>query len=114
LVWEGAPDEDPRSLFGADGVFNFGGYRSPQLDGLLGEWVLAKSVQERREVLARIGDLLASENPALFLYRFDSLALVNQRVRGLTAVGERFDFRRVWLSEGRELPAEAPQNPDAR
>ena len=114
LVWEGAPDEDPRTLFGADGVFNFGGYRSPQLDGLLGEWVLAKSVEERREVLARIGDLLASENPALFLYRFDSLALVNQRVRGLTAVGERFDFRRVWLTEGRELPAEAPQNPDAR
>jgi peptide/nickel transport system substrate-binding protein len=114
LVWEGSPDEDPRSLFGADGVFNFGGYKSPQLDGLLGEWVLAKSTNERRAILARIGDLLASENPALFLYRFDTLALVNQRVRGLSAVGERFDFRRVWLSEGRDVPSDPSGPQDAK
>ena len=108
LVWEGAPDEDPRAVFGPDGVFNFGGYRSPQLDSLFGEWVSAKSATERGAVLNRIGDLLAAETPALFLYRFDSLALVNHRVRGLGAVGERFDFRRVWLSADREIPQESP------
>lgn len=108
LVWEGAPDEDPRVLFGPSGIFNYGGYQSPQVDGLLGEWVAAKSAAERQNTLTRLGDLLAAENPALYLYRFDSLALVNHRVRGLAAVGERFDFRQAWLSEGRERPKESP------
>ncbi len=108
LLWEGSVDEDPRALFGPEGIFNYGGYQSPQLEALLAEWVQAPSIASRRDLAARIGDLLAAENPALFLYRFDTLALVNQRVRGLVAEGERFDFRNVWLSEGRDVPEAAP------
>jgi hypothetical protein len=48
-------------------------------------------------VLARIGKLLTDEQPAIFLYRYDVPALVSGRVRGLAAVGDRFDLRRAWL-----------------
>ena len=41
--------------------------------------------------------LLADEQPVIFLYRYDVPALVAGRVRGLAAVGDRFDLRRVWL-----------------
>ena len=33
----------------------------------------------------------------IFLYRYDVPALASTRVHGLAAVGDRFDFRRVWL-----------------
>ena len=33
----------------------------------------------------------------MFLYRYDVPALVSTRVRGLAAVGDRFDLLRVWL-----------------
>ncbi|MCG5055750.1 MAG: hypothetical protein KA712_22560 [Myxococcales bacterium] len=106
LVWEGAPGEDPRASFGPDGVFNFGGYHSPQLQGLLDEWVLAQTPEARAELRAKLAHLLATETPAIFLYRFDTLALVSKRVRGLAAEGDRFDYRQVWLTEGRDDPGE--------
>ena len=37
MTWQGAPDDVPASLFGSDGAFNYGGYRSSALDALLDE-----------------------------------------------------------------------------
>ena len=37
MTWQGAPDEVPAALFGSDGAFNYGGYRSGALDALLDE-----------------------------------------------------------------------------
>jgi peptide/nickel transport system substrate-binding protein len=98
MIWEGHPDEDPTSLFGADGIYNFGGYRSDAIDRLLEELRRAAGPAERRPVLARLGLLLADEQPAIFLYRHDVPALISNRVQDLTALGERLDLRRVWMT----------------
>ena len=97
LTWQGAPDDVPASLFGSDGAFNYGGYRSAALDGLLDEARAAAGPGARAPILTRIARLLADDQAAIFLYRYDVPALVAGRVRGLAAVGDRFDFRRAWL-----------------
>jgi peptide/nickel transport system substrate-binding protein len=97
MMWEELPDEDPSPLFGADGLFNYGGYTSPALDPLLDELRIAPGEAGRRPVLARIARVLSDEQPVIFLYRTDVPALVSTRVHGLGAVGDRLDLRRVWL-----------------
>ena len=98
MLWEGRADEDPTALFGADGLYNFGGYRSAAVDVLLDELRRAPGAPERRPVLARLARLLADEQPAIFLYRHDVPALISNRVQDLTALGERLDLRRVWMA----------------
>ena len=97
MTWQGAPDDVPAALFGSDGAFNFGAYRSSALDAMLDEARAAAGPAARAPVLARIGKLLTDEQAAIFLYRYDVPALVSGRVRGLAAGGDRFDLRRVWL-----------------
>jgi len=97
MTWQGAPDDASEALFGSDGAFNYGGYRSGALDALLDEARNAAGPPARAPILARIAHLLADDQPAIFLYRYDVPALVAGRVHGLAAVGDRFDLRRVWL-----------------
>jgi peptide/nickel transport system substrate-binding protein len=97
MSWQGAPDEDPSPLYGADGAFNHGGYRSAALDALLDAARIAPGPGARAPIRAKIAALLADEQPVIFLYRYDVPALVASRVRGLAAVGDHFDLRRVWL-----------------
>jgi peptide/nickel transport system substrate-binding protein len=97
LIWEGTPDENPEPLYGAGGAFNYGGYRSSALDALIDEARGAAGPSARAPILSRIARLLADEQPVIFLYRYDVPALASTRVHGLAAVGDRFDFRRVWL-----------------
>jgi peptide/nickel transport system substrate-binding protein len=97
LVWEGRADEDPSPLFGPQGAFNFGGYHSAALDVHLEALRTAEGATKRRPILAQIAALLASEQPVLFLYRHDVLALVASRVHGLAAAGDLLDLSAVWL-----------------
>ncbi len=97
MTWQGSPDEDPAPLYGPAGPFNYSGYRSSALDALLDGARLADGPGSRLPILERLQRLLADEQPVIFLYRYDVPALVGARVRGLAAVGDRFDLRRVWL-----------------
>jgi peptide/nickel transport system substrate-binding protein len=97
LIWEGAPDENPEPLYGTGGAFNYGGYRSTALDALIDEARLAAGPAARAPILTRIARLLADDQPVIFLYRYDVPALESVRVHGLAAIGDRFDFQRVWL-----------------
>lgn len=97
MTWQGTADEDPSPLYGPSGAFNYGHYRSEALEALLDEARRVTSPAARAPVLARIERLLSDEQPDIFLYRADVPALVGKRVRGLAAVGDRFDLRRVWL-----------------
>jgi peptide/nickel transport system substrate-binding protein len=97
MIWEGRRDEDPAPLYGADGPFNYSGYRSSALDAALDELRVAPGPAARRQVLGRIAALLTQDQPVIFLYRYDVLALVATRVHGLAAVGDRLDLRRVWV-----------------
>lgn len=97
LVWQGRADEDPTPLYGGGGAFNFGAWRSAAADALIEDLRLAPGPEARRPILARLGALIASERPMIFLYRHDTAALVSKRVHGLAAVGDRLDYRRVWV-----------------
>jgi peptide/nickel transport system substrate-binding protein len=97
MTWQGTPDDVPAALFASDGAFNHGGYRSPAFDALIDEARVALGPAARAPILARIARVLADEQPAIFLYRYDVPALVAARVRGLAAVSDRFDLRRAWL-----------------
>jgi peptide/nickel transport system substrate-binding protein len=97
MMWQGAPDEDPSPLYAANGAFNHGGYRSTALDVLLDEARVAPGRAARAGILRRIAGVLAADQPMIYLYRYEVPALVSTRVRGLAAVGDRFDLRRVWL-----------------
>jgi peptide/nickel transport system substrate-binding protein len=97
MIWEGAPDEDPATLYGAGGAFNYGGYRSSALEALIDEARGAPGPGARAPILARVARLLGDEQPAIFLYRYDVPALVATRVHGLAAIGDRFDLGRAWL-----------------
>jgi peptide/nickel transport system substrate-binding protein len=97
MTWQGTPDDVPAALFGSDGTFNYGRYRSAAFDALIDEARLAPGPAARAPILTLIARLLADEQPAIFLYRYDVPALVAPRVRGLAAVSDRFDLRRAWL-----------------
>jgi len=97
MTWQGAPDDVPAALFGSDGAFNYGAYRSSALDALLDEARGAAGPVARAPILARIATLLTDDQPVIFLYRYDVPALVSGRAHGLAAVGDRFDLRRAWL-----------------
>jgi peptide/nickel transport system substrate-binding protein len=98
MVWEGRPDEDPSPLYDADGIYNFGGYRSTAVQAALDDLHAAAGPTERRPILARLGNLIAEDQPVIFLYRHDVPALVSNRVAGLTAIGDRLDLRHVWIA----------------
>ncbi len=99
MVWEGRPDEDPSPLYDADGIYNFGGYRSTRGPG-------ARSTSCTRRPGRRSGgrswrgsaSLIADDQPIIFLYRHDVPALISNRVQGLTAIGDRLDLRHVWIA----------------
>ncbi len=97
LSWQGMPDDVPAALFGSDGAFNYGAYRSTALDAMFDEARAAPGPAARAPILTRIGRLLTDDQPVIFLYRYDVPALVAGRVRGLAAVGDRFDLRRAWV-----------------
>jgi peptide/nickel transport system substrate-binding protein len=97
MTWQGAPDDDQSVLFGSAGPFNYGGYRSSSFDALADEARAASGPAARVGIRQRMARLLADEQPVLFLYRYDVPALVSGRVRGLAAIGDRLDLRRVWL-----------------
>ena len=98
MVWEGRPDEDPSPLYDADGIYNFGGYRSTAVQAALDDLHAAAGPAERRPILARLAGLIADDQPLIFLYRHDVPALISNRVQGLTAVGDRLDLRHVWIA----------------
>ena len=77
MVWEGHPDEDPTPLFGAEGLYNFGGYRSTAVEAVLDELRHAAGPPARQPILARLARLIAEEQPMIFLYRHDVPALIS-------------------------------------
>jgi peptide/nickel transport system substrate-binding protein len=98
MVWEGRPDEDPSPLYDADGIYNFGGYRSTAVQAALDDLHAAAGPAERRPILARLAGLIAEDQPIIFLYRQDVPALISNRVAGVTAVGDRLDLRHAWIA----------------
>jgi peptide/nickel transport system substrate-binding protein len=97
LTWDGRKDEDPRLLMGPQGDYQYTGYRSERFSALVDTIKAATSPKERAPLLEQLAQLLATDRPALFLYRHDVPLLLSRRVHGLAAIGDRLDFRSIWL-----------------
>ena len=97
LTWDGRQDEDPRLLLTPGGDFQYTGYRPESFSTLIDELRASPSPAARTPLLQQLAELLASDRPALFLYRHDVPALVSKRVHGLAAVGDHLDLRGVWV-----------------
>jgi peptide/nickel transport system substrate-binding protein len=97
LTWEGRKDEDPRLLLSPSGDFEYTGYRPERFTTLIDQIRVAPLPAARAPLLAQLATLLATDRPALFLYRHDVPMLVAKRVHGLAAVGDHLDFRSVWV-----------------
>jgi peptide/nickel transport system substrate-binding protein len=97
LTWEGRKDEDARLLLAAGGDFQHTGYRPERFSTLVDLLRAAPTPSARAPLLEQLADMLAADRPALFLYRHDVPALVSRRVHGLAAIGDRMDFRSIWV-----------------
>jgi peptide/nickel transport system substrate-binding protein len=97
LTWDGRKDEDPRLLLSLPGDFQYTGYRPEKFTSAIDRVRSATSPPARAPLLQQLADILATDRPALFLYRHDVATLAAKRVHGLAAVGDRLDFRSVWI-----------------
>jgi peptide/nickel transport system substrate-binding protein len=97
LTWDGRKDEDPRLLLSSQGDFQYTGYRSELFSTVLDHLRVSPSPVARAPLLQQLADVLATDRPALFLYRHDVPTLASKRVHGLAAVGDRLDFRSAWV-----------------
>jgi peptide/nickel transport system substrate-binding protein len=97
LTWDGRKDEDPRLLLTGQGDFQYTGYKPDRFVAAIERIRGAPSPAARAPLLKQLADLLATDRPALFLYRHDVPTLAAKRVHGLAAVGDRLDLRFVWV-----------------
>jgi peptide/nickel transport system substrate-binding protein len=97
LTWDGRKDEDPRLLLGGQGDFQYTGYKSERFSTAIDRLRTAPSPAARVPLLQQLADVLATDRPALFLYRHDVPTLVARRVHGLAAVGDKLDLRSAWV-----------------
>jgi peptide/nickel transport system substrate-binding protein len=97
LTWDGRKDEDPRLLLSAQGDFQYTGFKPEKFTADIDRLRTANSPAARAPLLQQLADMLATDRPALFLYRHDVPILAAKRVHGLAAVGDRLDLRSVWV-----------------
>jgi ABC-type transport system substrate-binding protein len=84
-------------LLTGQGDLQYTGYRNEHLANLVDLLRVAPTPAARKPLLAELGTLLATDRPALWLYRHDVPLLVSKRVHGLAAIGDRLDLRSVWV-----------------
>lgn len=79
--------------------FNFVGYRNPEVDRLLELGRRTFSQEERARIYHRIHELIAGDQPYIFLYIPDSLVAVHRRARGivLKPAGISYNFEEWWI-----------------
>jgi hypothetical protein len=82
---------------GSQGDFQYTGYKPERFSprSIVSEPRLRR-LRECR-LLQQLADILATDRPALFLYRHDVPTLAAKRVHGLAAVGDKLDLRSVWV-----------------
>jgi peptide/nickel transport system substrate-binding protein len=83
VSWQGPAAEDPRPRFASQGTFNYGKFHSVAVDNLLEEMRVGDGPLSRAGLDQRLGQRLAEELPAIFLYRHNDLAVASRRVAGL-------------------------------
>ncbi len=87
LGWNITPDPDQFDIWSSTKTgpkeLNFVGYRNPEVDRLLEEGRRTFDTEARKKAYFRIQEILAEDQPYVFLFYPDALPVVHQRFRGI-------------------------------
>ncbi len=114
LGWNLALDPDVFDIFHssrtAPGHFNFVQFRNAEGDRLLEEARTTFDTDKRRELYQRFHRLVREEQPYLFLFTSESLAVLHRRFEGVTEgkLGVGHDFVRWYVPSGERRYRSAP------
>ncbi|HEX8947315.1 MAG TPA: ABC transporter substrate-binding protein, partial [Dissulfurispiraceae bacterium] len=77
-----------------EGEFNFISYKNEEVDRLLIEGRQTFDIEKRKKIYHRIHEILADEQPCLFLYVPDALPVLSKRFKGVekAPLGITYDF----------------------
>jgi peptide/nickel transport system substrate-binding protein len=82
---------------------NFGGYSSPEVDGLINESKLTLDHEKRRTINRKLHALLAEENPYTFLWTLTNYAAYRDKVRRVAIHPYKFfSFADEWFMEAKD------------
>jgi peptide/nickel transport system substrate-binding protein len=79
--WSFDRTEDIRQQFHSEGSRNFGSYSNPEVDRLLDEARDTLDPQAKKTALRQVHQLVANDNPMVFLWTLDSYSAVRSSVR---------------------------------
>lgn len=87
LGWTSGPEPDQYEIWHSSKTglkeLNFVGFSSPEVDRLLDEGRSTFDLEKRKKAYFRIQEILAEEQPYVFLYVPESLPVVHKRFRGI-------------------------------
>jgi peptide/nickel transport system substrate-binding protein len=115
LGWTITPDPDQYDIWSSAKTgpkeLNHLGFRNAEVDRLLEEGRRTFDREARRKACFRIQEILAEEQPCVFLYYPDSLPAVQKRIRGIepAAAGISYNFIKWYVPKGEQKhPVEQP------
>lgn len=103
LGWNTGIDPDQYDMWHSSKTgeqeFNFIGYRNPKVDDLLERGRRTFDQDERKAIYGELQDILAWEQPYIFLFIGDSLPAIQNRVQGvqLAEAGIGYNFEDWWI-----------------
>ncbi|MEW6719693.1 MAG: peptide-binding protein [Thermodesulfobacteriota bacterium] len=108
LGWTITPDPDQYDIWhssktGPDEL-NHIGYANAEVDRLLEEGRRTFDVEKRKKAYFRIQEILAEEQPIVFLYYPDALPAVHKRIRGIVPApaGITYNFIKWYVPKGEQ------------
>ncbi|PWB61929.1 MAG: peptide-binding protein, partial [Deltaproteobacteria bacterium] len=108
LGWSITPDPDQYDIWSSKKTgpkeLNFVGYSNPEVDRLLEEGRRTFDIEKRKKAYFRIQEILAEEQPYVFLYVPDSLPAVHRRIHGIepAPIGIAYNFIRWYVPKGQQ------------
>ncbi|MFH1282325.1 MAG: peptide-binding protein [bacterium] len=104
LGWSTALDPDQYALWHSsqmsEGKYNFVSFSNKEIDYLLEKGRRTFDLDKRKKIYHRIHEIIADEQPYIFLYYPDSLPVVHKRFRGVEVapIGIGWNFRKWWVN----------------
>jgi peptide/nickel transport system substrate-binding protein len=108
LGWTIPPDPDVYDVWHSSRTgpqeLNFISYRNPEVDALIEKGRGTFDQKERKKAYDRLQEILAEEQPYLFLYVPDALPIVSARVHGIepAPLGITYNFIKWYVPKGEQ------------
>jgi peptide/nickel transport system substrate-binding protein len=106
LGWSLSPDPDQYDIWHSSKTgpkeLNFVGFANPEVDKLLEEGRSTFDIEKRKKAYFRIQEILAEEQPYVFLYAPDALPVVQKRFHGIhpAPAGISYNFPKWYVPKG--------------